>query len=480
MNIRNILRYIGTSLLMVSALMLVSGLISLYYDGDDSMMPLFFSALITATVGAFPFLFTSRVERLSVKDGYFVVVGAWLGGSLFGMLPFLMYGGEFSFANSFFETVSGFTTTGASILNDIESLPRGLLFWRMATSWVGGIGIVTLFSLLIPSTAEKTVLTSVEISGIANDSGAGGKRLFVQHMFIVYVAITAITAIALKLAGMGWFDAVANAMSACSTCGFCTKNASIAAFQSPLIEYIIIIAMTLAALHFTLLFVGMLKGNHTRVFKSETIRCYLAVALAASVIITADLLISGNYTSFGKAFRAALFQVTSITSTTGFATADTTTWPGLSIFIIILCSLFCGCSGSTSGGMKIDRALIAGKAIRQHVVNLHNPRGITPVRVNGVAKPAEMVYDVFRFIVCYLVIVALFAIVNLACGLDLTTSVTASIACMGNVGPGFGDVGSCGNYAAFPALLKFTSSFEMLLGRLEIFPLLYFLGLRKG
>ena len=159
MKIRNILRYIGTSLLMVSALMLVSGLISLYYGGDDSMMPLFYSALITATVGGFPFLFTSRVVRLSVKEGYFVVVGAWLCGSLFGMLPFLMYGGEFSFANSFFETVSGFTTTGASILNDIESLPRGLLFWRMATSWVGGIGIVTLFSMLIPNTAEKSVLT---------------------------------------------------------------------------------------------------------------------------------------------------------------------------------------------------------------------------------------------------------------------------------------------------------------------------------
>ena len=479
MKIRNILRYIGTSLLMVSALMLVSGLISLYYGGDDSMMPLFYSALITATVGGFPFLFTSRVVRLSVKEGYFVVVGAWLCGSLFGMLPFLMYGGEFSFANSFFETVSGFTTTGASILNDIESLPRGLLFWRMATSWVGGIGIVTLFSMLIPNTAEKSVLTSVEISGMASDNGGGGKRLFVQHMFIVYVAITAITAVALKLAGMGWFDAVANAMSACSTCGFCTKNASIAAFQSPLIEYIIIIAMTLAALNFSLLFVSMLKGNHARVFKSETVRCFLGVALVSSLIITVNLLVSGDYNSFEKAFRAALFQVCSISSTTGFATADTTLWPGLSIFIIILCSFFCGCSGSTSGGMKIDRAVIAGKAIRQHIVNLHNPHGVTLIKVNGNAKPKEMVYDVFQFIVCYLVIVVSFAVVNLICGQDLPTSVTASIACMGNVGPGFGEVGSCGNYAEFPAFIKFTSAFEMLLGRLEIFPMLYFLGLRK-
>lgn len=401
------------------------------------------------------------------------MVGAWLLSCLFGMMPFLFYGRELTPINALFESVSGFTTTGASILNDIESLPRGLQLWRISTAWVGGIGIVTLFSMLAGK-SDKTTLSRAEISNVARESLAGEKNgSFANRMLITYIALTFVTLFSLKLTGMGWFDATTNAMSACSTCGFCTRNTSIAFYANPAAETVLTVAMLAAGVHFGILFLAFLKGRPRFIWKSETIKVFLSLVGIAIVIVTADLMLRGHYSSFAQALRDASFQVASISTTTGFATQDTTLWPPLSMSVLIICSLICGCSGSTSGGIKVNRAILAAKGIYRKVKLTVEPNGIYFVRVDGRARSEEQISDAYGYIICYLILMVVFAAVNIAFGEGLTTGITASIACIGNVGPGFGDVGSMSNYSDFPAILKFTGMIEMLIGRLEIFPVLY-------
>lgn len=474
MNWRLITWYFGVSLLLVAALMTLSGIVACCTTGDESRTPLLLSAFLTGTVGFFPLIFVRKSQyRLSFKEGNCIVVGAWLLSCLFGMMPFLFYGREFTPINALFESVSGFTTTGASILNDIESLPRGLQLWRISTAWVGGIGIVTLFSMLAGK-SDKTTLSRAEISNVARESLAGEKNgSFANRMLITYIALTFVTLFSLKLTGMGWFDATTNAMSACSTCGFCTRNTSIAFYANPAAETVLTVAMLAAGVHFGILFLAFLKGRPRFIWKSETIKVFLSLVGIAIVIVTADLMLRGHYSSFAQALRDASFQVASISTTTGFATQDTTLWPPLSISVLIICSLICGCSGSTSGGIKVNRAILAAKGIYRKVKLTVEPNGIYFVRVDGRARSEEQISDAYGYIFCYLILMVVFAAVNIAFGEGLTTGVTASIACIGNVGPGFGDVGSMSNYSDFPAILKFTGMIEMLIGRLEIFPVLY-------
>lgn len=482
MNWRLITWYFGVSLLLVAALMTVSGIVACCTTGDESRTPLLFSAYLTGTVGFFPLIFVRKSQyRLSFKEGNCIVVGAWLLSCLFGMLPFLFYGREFTPINALFESVSGFTTTGASILNDIESLPRGLQLWRISTAWVGGIGIVTLFSMLAGK-SDKTTLSGAEISNVARESLAGEKNgSFANRMLIIYITLTFVTLFSLKLTGMGWFDATTNAMSACSTCGFCTRNTSIAFYANPAAETVLTVAMLAAGVHFGILFLAFLKGRPRFIWKSETIKVFLSLVGIAIVIVTTDLMLRGHYSSFAQALRDASFQVASISTTTGFATQDTTLWPPLSMSVLIICSLICGCSGSTSGGIKGDRAILAAKGIYRKVKLTVEPNGIYFVRVDGRARSEEQISDAYGYIFCYLILMVVFAAVNIAFGEDFTTGVTASIACIGNVGPGFGDVGSMSNYSDFPAILKFTGMIEMLIGRLEIFPVLYlFRSIKKS
>lgn len=482
MNWRLITWYFGVSLLLVAALMTVSGIVACCTPGDESRAPLLFSAYLTGTVGFFPLIFVRKSQyRLSFKEGNCIVVGAWLLSCLFGMLPFLFYGREFTPINALFESVSGFTTTGASILNDIESLPRGLQLWRISTAWVGGIGIVTLFSMLAGK-SDKTTLSGAEISNVARESLAGEKNgSFANRMLITYITLTFVTLFSLKLTGMGWFDATTNAMSACSTCGFCTRNTSIAFYANPAAETVLTVAMLAAGVHFGILFLAFLKGRPRFIWKSETIKVFLSLVGIAIVIVTTDLMLRGHYSSFAQALRDASFQVASISTTTGFATQDTTLWPPLSMSVLIICSLICGCSGSTSGGIKVDRAILAAKGIYRKVKLTVEPNGIYFVRVDGRARSEEQISDAYGYIFCYLILMVVFAAVNIAFGEDFTTGVTASIACIGNVGPGFGDVGSMSNYSDFPAILKFTGMIEMLIGRLEIFPVLYlFRSIKKS
>lgn len=477
MNWRIIIWYISISLLLVAGFMAVSGIIALCTPGDESWIFLVFSAFLTATVGGYPLIFVRKSRhRLTFREGNCIVVGSWGMACLFGMLPFLFYVREFTLINALFESVSGFTTTGASIINDIEALPRGLQFWRISTAWIGGIGIVTLFSMLTAG-ADKSTLSKAEISSLAREALAGERSgSFAGRMLSTYIALTILTFFSLKLTGMGWFDAATNAMSACSTCGFCTRNTSIAFYDNPASEIILTFAMLAAGIHFGILFLAFLKGRPKFIWKQVTIKVFLSLVSLAIVVVTVDLLMNGHYSTFWSALRDASFQVASISTTTGFATQDTTLWPPLSMATLILCSLICGCSGSTSGGIKIDRAILAAKGIQRKVKLTTDPSAVFLVRLDGRTISDEKISDAYGYIFCYLLIVAFFAAVNIACGLDFITGVTASVACIGNVGPGFGDVGSMSNYAAFPSFLKITSMIEMLVGRLEIFPALYLLS----
>jgi trk system potassium uptake protein TrkH len=262
-------------------------------------------------------------------------------------------------------------------------------------------------------------------------------------------------------------------MSACSTCGFCTRNISIAYYANPAAEVVLTIAMLAAGIHFGILFLAFLRGRPKYIWKSETIKVFLSLVAIAILVVTADLMVNGHYPSLGEAFRDASFQVASISTTTGFATEDTTAWPPLSMALLIICSLICGCSGSTSGGIKIDRAILAAKGIHRKVLRAVAPNAVKFVRVDGRVRPDGQVNDAYGYIFCYLLIVVVFAAINIAFGQDFTTGVTASIACIGNVGPGFGEVGSMSNYSAIPTVLKVSGMVEMLIGRLEIFPILY-------
>lgn len=411
---------------------------------------------------------------MTVEDGFRIVTGCWVAACVFGALPFLLFGGEFTVVNAFFESVSGFTTTGASILNNIEALPDGMQFWRIATAWMGGIGIVTLVSLVISGQHDRhSVLSSAELSDLAKSYYGGRKRNFVYRMIAVYLIITTASAIALRLTKMPWFDATTLAMSACSTCGFCTKNISVAFYNNVAVEIILIAAMLMGATNFSLMFstVWPDKRTHKNLFNTQVIRWFLALVAIAILAVTANLYYSGYCATFPKALRLAAFQVCSLSTTTGFATADTNLWPTGSMGILILCSLVCGCSGSTSGGMKMDRFVIVVKSLKGLVNSLIGVKNVNRTKLDGQLKTEENITSILAFMGIYMLIIAIGTII-FAISMDFKTSITAAIACIGSVGPGFGDVGSMGNYAGFLGFQKVAAMIIMLLGRVEIFPML--------
>ncbi len=479
MRVTVVIRYIGLVMQFIAAFMLASAAVSMLNGYDSAYYPLLLSSFMTALLGTFPLFFVERVEEIKTKEGYAIVVGSWLVACIVGMFPYLIWGGEFTIINAWFESVSGFTTTGASILNDIEFLPRGLLFWRASSAWIGGIGVVMFALVILPSMGKsRHMLTSVEMSSIAKDNFHYRSKVIFRLLTTIYVGLTLITTVALKYAGMTWFDALTHSMSSCATCGLSTKNASIAFWDSPLIEGILMAAMTLSAIHFGILY-ATLTGRKNNIFRSEVVRTYIGMMVVIALIIAFSLVAEEVYPSFGEAMRHASFQVVSITTTSGFATADTNTWPAIAIVLLVVCSVICGCAGSTSGGMKVDRVLIAAKVVRNRMkIQLH-PNAIIRTKVDGIVQEDSTISLVMTFIVTYIILVLIGTVVYTLFGCDILTGFTASIACISNVGPGFGQVGSMSNFSELPALLKLMSTMLMLIGRLEIFGLIQLLFIRS-
>lgn len=479
MRVSVVIRYIGMVLQFIALFMLASAAVSMYNDYDSAFSPLLLSSFMTLLLGIFPMFFVEKVEEINSKEGYAIVVGSWLLACVVGMFPYLIWGGEFTIMNAWFESVSGFTTTGASILNDIEFLPKGLLFWRTSSAWIGGIGVVMFALVILPSMGKsRHMLSNVEMSTIAKDNFHYRSKFILRLLIVIYVGFTIITTIALKYSGMGWFDAVNHAMTSCGTCGFSTKNASVAFWDSGLIEGIMMVAMTLSAIHFGVLY-ATLTGKRNNIFRSEVVRTFIIMMLVISVVIAISLVSEGIYDSFGEAMRHASFQVVSISTTSGFATTDTNLWPPLAMVLLIFCSVICGCAGSTSGGMKVDRLLIASKVIRNRMkIQLH-PNAIIRTKVDGMVQEESTQNLVMTFIVSYILLTLIGTIVYTMFGCDLLTGFTASIACLSNVGPGFGEIGSMSNFSELPGVLKLCSTLLMLIGRLEIFGFIQLLFIRS-
>lgn len=479
MRVHVVIRYIGMVLVFLASFMLAAAGVSLLNDHDSALYPLLLSSFLTAILGLFPLIFVERAEEIKTKEGYAIVVGSWLVACVVGTIPYLIWGGEFTLVNAWFESVSGFTTTGASILNDIEFLPRGLLFWRSATTWIGGIGVVMFALVILPALGRsRQLLYNVELSTIAKDNFHYRSREIMRILIFVYVGLTVVTTVLLKLSGMCWFDAATHAMSACGTSGFSTKNASVAFFDNPMIELVMMGAMTVSGIHFGILY-ATLTGRKNNIFRSEIVRVYIGMMLIASIVIAASLFSENIYPSFLESLRHASFQVVSITTTSGFATANTNLWTPLAIILLVFCSIICGCAGSTSGGMKVDRLVLALKVIRNRVKLQQHPNAIITTKTDGMVQGDNVLSLVLTFIVAYLILALLGTIVYAMFGCDIMTSFTASISCISNVGPGFGEIGSFDNYADLPAILRLNSTVLMLVGRLEIFGFIQLFFLRS-
>lgn len=474
-----IIRSIANILLLNGAFMSVCLIVSLV-QMDDAIPGLLFSTLVSVILGVFPLIYIPRFKYLSSSEGIQVVVFGWLGTCLIGALPFFLYGGEFTFINSLFESVSGYTTTGSSILTDIEVLPRSILLWRSTTHWIGGIGIIVFALLIMPfSRHSKMILVKTEISEVAQRSFHFKAGETLRILLYIYVGLTLLETILLHLAGMTWFDAVNHSFATVATGGFSTKNQSVAYFDSFTIEAIIAVFMFLSGLHFGLLF-GTVTGKNNNIFHSEVVRLFFLFLAGGVVLVALKLYLTGSYDISGS-LRHSLFQVVSLGTTTGFATVDTAHWPFFTQLVLIYFTLQCACVGSTSGGLKFDRMLVFFKSLKNYLIRIRHPNAITVIRINKQTVTEEMERNIILFILIYLFIFFLNSLLLSAMGIDHITSFSASAATLGNVGPGFGQVSSLGNFGGLPAGAKILLMINMIFGRLEIFNLITVVYLfRKG
>ncbi|MCF8111653.1 MAG: TrkH family potassium uptake protein [Desulfobacteraceae bacterium] len=468
-----IIRNIGFVLLFNAAFLFISSIVSAV-NGDSAFVPLLYSAVVTALIGFFPIIFAPPVEYIHNDEGLAIVVGGWILSSLVGALPYIMWGGPFSLTNAWFESVSGFTTTGSSILTNIEALPLGLLLWRSVTHWIGGIGIIVFMLAVTPSSGQVAmILYRNEISSLAVENFRYRTKKTFQILLIVYAGLTVIETVCLLFAGMGFFDALTHSFATIATGGFSPRNESIAYFNSPLIESIIIVFMILSGIHFALIFLGI-TDNIKKIWKSSIVRYYLA-AIVVGVLLVSINIWGVIYESLWEALRYGAFQVVSLGTSTGFATADSGIWPGFSILVLIFFSLQCACAGSTSGGIKVDRVLVLWKSVASYFRRLKHPRAVVAIKLDRTVIDASVAEAGLIYIIIYLCVVFISSLILTFMDVDIMSAFSGSVAAMGNVGPGFGSVSSFSNYRMLPDAGKWVLSVVMLLGRLEVFGLVLFL-----
>ena len=440
-------------------------------DGQSEFYAILSSGLFTFLIGLFTFVYTRKATKNTTKkEGYLVVSLSWIVISIFGSLPFYLSGYFVSYTDAFFETMSGFTTTGASILNDIEAVPQGLLFWRSLTHWIGGMGIIVLSLAILPLLGIGGMqLFSAESPGPTTDKIHPKVREMAKRLWAIYVILTLIQTGLLMLGDMSFFDSICHSFATMATGGFSTQNTSVAAY-SPYIQYVIIVFMILAGTNFALHYF-MLKRKFSKVKSSEEYQLYMGVIIGATLLIGLGLIFKMNL-GVEQAFRDSLFQVVSILTTTGFVTTDYLLWPtGLWMLLFILFFVG-GSAGSTGGGVKVVRILVLIKNSLLEFRRLIHPQAIIPVRLNHKPVPQKIVFVVISFFLFYLSTFALGVIVMAAIGLDFESAVGAAASSIGNIGPALGSLGPVNNYANIPDIGKWFLSFLMLLGRLEIFTVL--------
>ena len=469
---KKIIIFILSRLLFIESIIIsVSGLVSILYGEDDAKY-FFLTSGIAVFFSFLAFIFVRSAERnLGKREGYLVVSLVWVLFSIFGALPFYLSGAIPSYTDAFFETISGFTTTGASVLNDIESLSHGILFWRSITQWLGGMGIIVMAVAIFPILGIGGMqLFIAEVPGPTPDKLHPRIKETAKRLWGIYILLTVAETILLVLGDMNLFDAINHSFTTMATGGYSTKQMSIAYYQSPYIQYVISVFMFLAGMNFTLSFFA-LQFKFKKIIKNEEFRWYSMGTLIVSVLIALSLVIHRDL-GFEQAFRDALFQVVSILTTTGFATADYMLWPPFVIVMIFLIMFIGGSAGSTGGGPKIIRVILLLKNSYFEFKRLIHPKAIIPVRLNKRAVSPKIIANVQAFLVVYVLIFVFGTMFMSFLGLDLDSSMGAVIACLGNIGPGIADVGPSHNFYEIPDAGKWFLSFAMLIGRLELFTVL--------
>jgi trk/ktr system potassium uptake protein len=470
-NIKLIGAILGLLLVISGIGMLISLPFSVYYKED--WWPIAAAATITIFTGLplWYFLNKTAPRELKKRDGYLVVTFGWIVMSLFGTLPYLISGSIPNFTDAFFETMSGFTTTGASILIDIEAVPKGILLWRSLTQWIGGMGIIVLAVAILPILGIGGMqLFIAESPGISAEKLKPRIKDTAKRLWLLYVGLTAFETILLMVGEVPFFDALNHSLTTMATGGFSTKNDSIAHYNSPFVHYVITIFMFLAGTSFTLTYF-MLKRKFKKVLRNEEFIVYLLFLVLITIILT-GFVSSTTISPFEKNFRDTLFQVVSIVTTTGFVTEDYTSWSPLITMAFFALLFIGGSAGSTAGGIKIVRHIVLFKNSFLEMKRQLHPNAVIPVRLNTRAIQGEVTYHVLAFMMIYFLIFSLGSILMAWVGLDFPTALSAVATSLGNVGPGIGGVGPLNNFSEVPNVGKWVLTFLMLLGRLELFTVL--------
>ena len=471
-NWKMISKIMGFLLFIEAGFLSLCTALSIFYKEPD-IAAFILSTLLTITVGI-PLSYAGKdaERKLSRKDGYVVVTFAWIIFSIFGMLPYYISGYIPDLTNAFFETMSGFSTTGASILDDIESLPHGLLFWRSMTQWIGGMGIVIFTIAVLPIFGVGGIqLFAAEATGPKFDKITPRIDVTAKWIWAIYIVLTITETLLLMLGGLSLFDSVCHAMSTTATGGFSTKQDSIAAFHSPYVEYVITIFMFLSGINFSLLYLLFLKGSIKRLLGDSEVRWYVKTVLTFTIIITIGLLISSPM-GLEEAFRKSSFLVVSLQTTCGYVTDDYMLWaPPLWMLTTII--TYCGaCAGSTSGGTKCIRAVIVARIAKNEFMHILHPNAVLPVKVNGHSVSSTTKSTVLAFFVVFVLLVFLGWFVMMIIGLDFDDAYSVVISSLANVGPGIGMCGPSFSWNALPDAAKWLSIVYMLIGRLELFTVL--------
>ena len=471
MNIKLVLKLVGRVLLMEAAALALPLLVAVLYR--ESPLPFLLSIALVAAIGFALSALPAR-QQFFAREGFVAVGLIWIFTGLVGSLPFLFSGWFATPMDAIFESCSGFTTTGATILTEIESLPKGILFWRAFTHWLGGMGVLVLATAIVPKLGIRShYLTQAETPGPVFSKLVPKQSQTSKILYTMYFALTALEVLCLKIAGMPLYDSLIHSFSTAGTGGFSNRNASVGAYGSAAIDIIITIFMLLFSINFTAYFLILTK-KWREALASDELRFFLAVVAGATAVLTISNL--GVYSGVWESLRYTVFQVASIISTTGFGTADFALWPQFSQMIIVLL-MFCGaCAGSTGGGMKCSRVLLLLRAVRREVHRITHPRCVEVVKLDGKLVSEATLHSLLVFLGAYVMTIFSAALLISLDGQSFAVSFSAALTCVSNVGPGLEAIGPSGNFAAFSTLSKGVMSLCMIVGRLEIFPILVLLS----
>ena len=473
MNYRMIFRILGLTLLLFSALLLLPAVAALCFG--EAVLPFLLTAAISAAVAGLFLLIRPKTRAIYAREGFVAVSLTWIFMSLIGALPFLFSGEIPRYIDALFETVSGFTTTGATILTDVEAMSHGCLFWRSFTHWIGGLGVLVFVMAVLPMSGDYSMhIMKAEVPGPVVGKLVPRAKDTARILYIMYAVMTLAETILLLCGGMSFFDALLHAFGTAGTGGFSTRNASVGAYGSAYIEMVIAVFLVLFGINFNLYYL-MLIGRIREALKSEELHCYLLIIALATVAIALGISVSCG--GIGQGFRTAFFTVASIISTAGFSTADFTSWPGYTLVILLALMFIGGCAGSTGGGLKVSRVMILSRDARADIARMVSPKRVRAVRMDGRCVEESVTGTVCSFFFLYMLIILVCTFLVSFDGFDFLTGFTAAVTCISNVGPGLSaQIGPSGNFAAFSALSKIVMTLTMLFGRLEIYPMLILAG----